>query len=372
MTLGELIKSAEQGNPEAQNNLGVCYVTGEGVDQDFSKAVMWFTKAVEHGELPALVNLGICFAEGNGVEKNLTKAIELFIQAANYGIENSDRYLLSQIGIDEVKKYAEQGNAQAQYYLGICYGEGKGVEPNVTETLKWFEKATEQSDPFIYNKLGLCFANGYCVPRNLAKSEEMFLKAIELGYDAQHNLAIVRTKIAEEKDLNPYFLVKLLKKEYANRLLDGEVFMRSMSCFWDLSKGDGDVKNTSREDTLEGLSGSFARGDDFHFFREAFDNNTLSQFEGTGVIDDLLARELIYCLYSLEYDLAKKQFIKPDSQLLDFGDTAVVIFDSNEFLKRICKNMLVQYGDDFWISFKRVKYDINQVISKLLIKYLAK
>ena len=42
------------------------------------------------------------------------------------------------------RKAAEQGHAEAQYNLGICYEDGDGVEWSYTEALKWYSKAAEQ------------------------------------------------------------------------------------------------------------------------------------------------------------------------------------------------------------------------------------
>ena len=42
-------KAAEQGNKQAQYNLGVCYESGRGVPQDYSEAVKWYRKAAEQG-----------------------------------------------------------------------------------------------------------------------------------------------------------------------------------------------------------------------------------------------------------------------------------------------------------------------------------
>jgi TPR repeat protein len=41
---------AEQGDVNAQNNLGFMYNTGKGVAQDYKEAVKWYTKAAEQGE----------------------------------------------------------------------------------------------------------------------------------------------------------------------------------------------------------------------------------------------------------------------------------------------------------------------------------
>ena len=42
-------KAAEQGNENAQNNLGYMYETGEGVQQDYGEAVKWYRKTAEKG-----------------------------------------------------------------------------------------------------------------------------------------------------------------------------------------------------------------------------------------------------------------------------------------------------------------------------------
>ena len=53
-----LTAKAEQGNAEAQNNLGSLYYSGNSVEQSYEKAVFWFTKAAEQGNLTAQYNCG--------------------------------------------------------------------------------------------------------------------------------------------------------------------------------------------------------------------------------------------------------------------------------------------------------------------------
>ena len=43
-------KSAEQGNSQAQSNLGVMYYSGQGVPEDYTQASSWFRKATEQGD----------------------------------------------------------------------------------------------------------------------------------------------------------------------------------------------------------------------------------------------------------------------------------------------------------------------------------
>jgi len=46
--------------------------------------------------------------------------------------------------LQEFKPPAEQGNANAQFFLGYMYKDGKGVPQNHAEAAKWFRKAAEQ------------------------------------------------------------------------------------------------------------------------------------------------------------------------------------------------------------------------------------
>ena len=42
------------------------------------------------------------------------------------------------------QKAAEQGYAEAQYNMGICYYSGTGITRDYTEAVKWYRKAAEQ------------------------------------------------------------------------------------------------------------------------------------------------------------------------------------------------------------------------------------
>lgn len=67
-------KLAEQGNSEAQHNLGVCYGKGLGVEKNPSEAVKWWTKSAEQGNAHAQFSLGFSYAWGLGVGKDDNEA----------------------------------------------------------------------------------------------------------------------------------------------------------------------------------------------------------------------------------------------------------------------------------------------------------
>ena len=64
------------------------------------------------------------------------------------------------------RQEAEQGDADAQCYLGFKYYFGQGVEQNYPEAVKWFRKAAEQGDAEAQNGLGVCYANGHGVEQS--------------------------------------------------------------------------------------------------------------------------------------------------------------------------------------------------------------
>mgnify|MGYP001960971729 CR=1 FL=1 len=55
---------------------------------------------------------------------------------------------------------AEQGNARAQYNLGVMYEKGKGVPQNHNTAVKWYRLSAEQGDVFAQHNLGVGYYKG--------------------------------------------------------------------------------------------------------------------------------------------------------------------------------------------------------------------
>jgi uncharacterized protein len=105
---------AEQGNTQAQSNLGLMYDKGQGVPQDDKEAVKWYRLSAEQGNATGQYNLGIMYSKGQGVTQDYKEAVRL--------------YRLS----------AEQGNAGGQLNLGFMYTRGKGVLQDYALAHMWF------------------------------------------------------------------------------------------------------------------------------------------------------------------------------------------------------------------------------------------
>ena len=69
--------------PQKQYEIGRQYDRGDGVPQDYGKAVEWYTKAAKQGHKDAQYNLAAIYHNGNGVQKNFSQAAEWFRKAAD-------------------------------------------------------------------------------------------------------------------------------------------------------------------------------------------------------------------------------------------------------------------------------------------------
>ncbi len=116
----ELRPLAEQGNANAQFFLGFMYGNGEGVFQDYAKAVKWFRKAAEQGDgeaqYTAQYNLGIMYDKGQGVPQDYAKAVGWYRKAAEHGVAN------------------------AQFSVGVMYRKGLGVPQDDAEAVREITK----------------------------------------------------------------------------------------------------------------------------------------------------------------------------------------------------------------------------------------
>ena len=129
-----------------------------GVKQDYKEAIVWYRKAAEHEQANAQYYLGLCYEKGQGVTKNETEAIEWY------------------------RKAAEQGHAIAQYSLGNFYRRIGSLQ-DYTEAVKWYLKAAEQDHAVAQIKLGFCYEEGKGVAQDYTQAVEWYRKAAEQGHD---------------------------------------------------------------------------------------------------------------------------------------------------------------------------------------------
>ena len=165
-TIDEITAKAEQGDAEAQVDLGFRYNKGLfGVEKDLRKAVKWYRKAAEQGDADGQYLLGLAYWSGEGVEQDLREAVKWY------------------------RKAAEQGYAYGQIALGFAYGGGKGVAKNQREAVRWHRKGVEQVHYFLQQMLSDAYWDGKGVEKDRSEAVRIFRMAAEQGNArAQTNL----------------------------------------------------------------------------------------------------------------------------------------------------------------------------------------
>ena len=207
----EIQKKAEEGDAEAQFDLGVLYDYGEGAKQNRVKAAEWYRLAAEQGHAKAQFNLGVLHYNGEGVKQNRVEAAKWYRLAAeqkiaaaqfNLGILYSEGEGVKQSQPEAAKWLrlaAEQGIAKAQSALGVVYYIGKGIEQNHAEAAKWFRLAAEQEIDRAQFNLGILYRNGEGVAQSYSEAYIWFSLA-STGNDPEARKA--RDQMAQKLDWN--------------------------------------------------------------------------------------------------------------------------------------------------------------------------
>jgi TPR repeat protein len=189
---------ADQGNADAQFNLGSLYYQGRGVPQDYGEGVRWMRKAAEQGHVFAQATLGSIHAEGMQgiIQKDYPQALMWFVFAAAQGdmeaMELRDtmasRMTPTQIAeaqrlarefkpqdvytkaLQENTTLAEKGDADAQFKAGLMYYLGQGVLRDYREALAWFKKAARQNNPYAQYNVGYMHEKGEGTPQDYGEA----------------------------------------------------------------------------------------------------------------------------------------------------------------------------------------------------------
>ncbi|MBQ5998823.1 MAG: sel1 repeat family protein [Treponema sp.] len=85
----------------------------------------------------------------------------------------------TEIDIEVLKKLAETGHSQSQFFLGRCYARGEGIEQNWTEARKWYELSAKNGDYKAQNNLAVIYLDGHGVDVDYKQARYWFEKALE-------------------------------------------------------------------------------------------------------------------------------------------------------------------------------------------------
>ena len=128
-------------------------------------------EAASAGDAKALFEVATRYAEGRGLQADLAEAAKWY------------------------EKSAELGFAPAQYRIGNMYEKGIGVTRDIAKSRGWYEKAAEKGNASAMHNLAVLYAMGADGQTDNDAAAKWFIKAAELGVkDSQFNLGILSAK----------------------------------------------------------------------------------------------------------------------------------------------------------------------------------
>jgi len=139
---------------------------------DFNTAAAIYKDLAAQGNAKAQYNLGLMFSYGNGIKEDRVEALKWY------------------------RASAEQGFVEAQYKLGTILLRREWGMPDYAESIKWYTKAAEQGHARSQLDLGVAYLRGEIVDYDAEAAQKWFTKAAGQGNkEAQFDLGNMYLRI---------------------------------------------------------------------------------------------------------------------------------------------------------------------------------
>lgn len=178
--------------------LGRMFLRGEGLEQNYAIAKVWFKRGIQNGDPLAQYSLGIMHLDGLGMPKDPVKAAEYFGAAAdeNFAVAQVrlGALLLDQGDLAPAVKYfelaARQEHIEAFYYLAEIANQGiGGGARNCNQAALYYKKVAEKAEP-LHSNFGE--ANDAYEEGDYETAMLLNMMSAEQGYEvAQANVAFL-------------------------------------------------------------------------------------------------------------------------------------------------------------------------------------
>ena len=113
------------------------------------------------------------------MKKILILLLTAFLSAGSLSAQSAD--------IKKLIQQANQGDAIAQYNLGVMYAKGQGVPQDSAQAVKWLRLAADQGNALAQHNLGLMYAKGLGVPQDYAQALKWTRLAADQGFEESKN-----------------------------------------------------------------------------------------------------------------------------------------------------------------------------------------
>ncbi|SVB45789.1 uncharacterized protein METZ01_LOCUS198643, partial [marine metagenome] len=143
-------------------------------NKDYETALPIWRRLAAEGNADAQYALGVAYFKGEGVSRDLNDSMKWFEQAAN------------------------SGNVQAMFNLGAAYWEGNGTRQSYAEAVEWWEKSAAAGQSAAQYNLGLAYYLGKGAEQDLDQALKWIRQSAENGHSgAQKVLSVIEKELAQ-------------------------------------------------------------------------------------------------------------------------------------------------------------------------------
>ncbi|GFN14286.1 ERAD-associated protein [Aspergillus tubingensis] len=182
---------------KAAGHIGMMYLRGEGVEQNFATAQTWFRRGLANGDALCQHELGLMYLHGYGVTPDAFRAASYFKAAAEQDFPAAETRLgalfLDQGDVQTATRYfelaARWGWMEAFYYLAELSNNGVGRKRHCGMAASYYKMVAERAEVIhsSFEEANTAYENG--------DKERAFIPALmaaEQGYEhAQSNVAFL-------------------------------------------------------------------------------------------------------------------------------------------------------------------------------------
>lgn len=207
---------------KAAGHIGLMYLRGEGVEQNFATALIWFKRGVTNGDALCQHQMGLVYLHGYGVQQDAFKAASYFKAASEQDFPAAETRLgalfLDQGDVPTATRYfelaARWGWMEAFYYLAELSNNGIGRERHCGMAASYYKMVAERAEVIhsSFDEANTAYENG-----DQERALIAAMMAAEQGYEhAQSNVAFL---LDEQRSLVSFDSILPGAKKYRPSLL---------------------------------------------------------------------------------------------------------------------------------------------------------
>ena len=188
--------SAEQGFAKGQDALGTMLMAGAGTDRDLDEARYWLERSAAQGLPDGQYKLGFLLVRHPRDNDDLARGISMLRTASDAGSTSAMTELAGcyrmGLGVTPdpasamllLSKAAYLGSAEAMYMTGNMFYFGEGGIPQKVQAANWFEHAANEGHLEAKRRFGRMLAHGDGIQKDFERGATLVLEAAEAGYAA--------------------------------------------------------------------------------------------------------------------------------------------------------------------------------------------